>query len=212
MTMKKLLILIGGLVVICFATYGAIRAVSDLFGGRAAEKASEVAQSFAAGTAAKAGEKIAEAIKQIPDKKLEDDAELMTRKLYYLSKGALKGQIDAILSDPNRAEVPQKMYEAGKDISERVVKPFARGLAESSSGLLEGGEDQVRKLKELTRESKDLLEVLTQQLGQIGKAIKENAPPLPPPPGFPSPARPFPQTPYAPPFPGVGPEQGLPMR
>jgi len=210
--MKKILILIGGLVVISFATYGAIRAVSDLFGRKTAEKASEAAQSFAAGTAAKTGEKIAETIKQTPDKKLEDDAELMTRKLYYLSKGALKGQIDAILSDPNRAEVPQKMFEAGKDVSERLVKPFARGLAEGSSGLLEGNDEKVQKLKELSREGKDLIEILTQQLGQIGKAIKENAPPLPPPPGFPPPARPFPQTPYAPVYPEIAPQQDAPLR
>jgi hypothetical protein len=205
--MKKILILIGGLVVFFFAAYGAIRAVSDLFGGKPAE----MTQSFTAGVATKTGEKIAEGIKQTPDKKLEEDSELMARKFYYLSKGALKGQIDAILNDPGRAEVPQKMYEAGKDLSERVVKPFARGLSEGSGGILDGSDDKVEKLKELTREGKELLDALSHQLGEIGRAIKQNAPPLPPLPGMPSPPRTLPQPPFAPP-PDASPRQDVPSR
>lgn len=195
MAMKKILILIGGVVVVLFAAYGVIRAVSDFFGA----KPGEATESFTAGVATKAGEKIAEGIKQTPDKKLEEDSQVMARKLYYLSKGALKGQIDAIVNDTTGSEVPQKMYEAGKDFSERVVKPFARGLSEGSAGLLEGADEGVKKLKEVGKEGKELLDVLSQQFGRLRQTIKESAPPMPPLPGPPPPSPGFmPQPPLRP--------------
>ncbi len=190
-----------------FAAYGLIRGLSDWYGARSGEKPGEAVKSLAAGAAVAAGEKMAEKIKQTPDQQLEENAQLLTKKLYPIAKGIIKGQVEAIVNDPERGDLPQKMFEAGKDVSEKIVKPFSRGLREGSSGLVgEGAQEALKKLRELGQDNKEWLDSVSRGLEKLHKDLKEKAPPLPP---FPGPMTPplMPPSPFGPPTEPSQPQQ-----
>ena len=126
-----------------------------------------------------AGKKLKQSLKDTPDESLEEGAEFATRKLYPIIKGILKGQFDAIISDTKRDEVPRKAYEAGKETSEKVVKPFAEGLAEGDSSALKELDKTVKDVRKFKEENKDVLDAVQQGLEELRKNLKE-LPPLPP--------------------------------
>jgi len=190
--------------------YGAVVLVSGWLEAPHGKKAVETMHPFVRGATSAAGEKLKEAIQQTPDDQLEKSSEDISRKMYPLAKGALKGHLEAILQDANRAEVPQKMFQAGKDVSENVVRPFTGGLAEGSAKVLEDLDKTMQGVRKFKQDNQDLLNSIASGLENVQRGIKElpplSAPPLPPPPlPFPGMGQPHG---WAPPGPGAGPSQG----
>lgn len=139
------------------------------------------------------GAKAKQTLKETPDKVLEENAELLTRKLYPVAKGVIKGQVGAIIDDAKRDEVPKKMYEAGKEVTEKVITPFAKGLADGASSALKSADETAKTIKRFKEDNREVLESVGADLEKIKKNIEENVPPPPPLPPLP---RAFP-----PPFP-----------
>lgn len=200
--MGKILMYIGGGVVFCLAIYGAITLVSGWMDASHGKKAVETMHPFVRGATSAAGEKLKEVIQQTPDDQLEKGSEDISRKMYPLAKGALKGHLEAILKDANRAEVPEKMYQTGKDVSEKVVRPFADGLAEGSAKTLDDLDKTLQGVRKFKQDNQDLLNSIVSGLEAVRKGIDQHPelkpPPLPPPPfpfpGMRQPYEPLPQT------------------
>ncbi|MEJ2718504.1 MAG: hypothetical protein P8182_15445 [Deltaproteobacteria bacterium] len=206
--MKKVLTFVGLVVLLFLAAYGVVRLAADALSAKHGEKAVEMTDSFLTGVISGLGKKFRQDLTNTPDKKLEKDAELMGRKFYPMSKGFMKGQLNSLLADPNRQEMSELMYQAGKDLSKNVVKPFSRGLAAGSTGVLEDVGKALEGGAKLGQEQKDLVETIFKALHGIQKALGENArempsqprriprPVFPPPPaGPPLPPRQYPENP-----------------
>jgi hypothetical protein len=178
--------------VFSLACYGGIRLASDNLTERDGRRVVDTVHPFVKGVGAGAADKVKETLRDTPDEQLEKDAELLTRKFYPIAKGAIKGQLDAVTSDVNRAEVPRKAYEAGKNVSEKIMVPFSRGVTDgvrSAVGEVDQAVDEARKLAD---KNKDLIDAASKGLDMLGR-LKEKLPPLPPPPPFGPPQRvPFP--------------------
>lgn len=184
---KNALAYVGAALIVGFALYGAVTFLARSLTAKQGEQAAEAVSPFVQGAASVAGEKAKEVLKNTPDDQLEKESELLSRKFYPIAKGALKGHLDAILKDTNRAEVPQKMYEAGKDLSEKVVQPFSKGLADGSTKVLEDLDKTLNGVRTFREQNKDLFDGLAQGLGALQKAAKEHPGMLPPPPPLPFP-------------------------
>jgi hypothetical protein len=186
--LQKILAYIGGALVFCLAIYGAVTLVSGWFDASHGKKAVETVHPFVRGAASAAGEKLKEVVQQTPDGQLEKGSEDISRKMYPLAKGALKGHLEAILKDANRAEVPEKMYQAGKDVSEKVVRPFADGLAGGSVKVLEDVDKTLQGVRKFKQDNQDLLNSIASAVEAVRKDVTERPGlPLPPPPFFPLP-------------------------
>ena len=156
------------------AIYGLFRFVSDRLDYADGKKAVETAHPFVQGVSSAAGEKLKQTLKETPDPKLEEDSELISRKLYPIVKGALKGQLDAIKNDPNRSELPETMVQTGKEITENLVKPFAEGVSQGSQTVLQGvdrGLDEFRKFQE---KNKDIIEGVQSGLKALGVHLEKS--------------------------------------
>jgi hypothetical protein len=188
----------GAALVLGFALYGAVTFVARSLTAKQGEQAAEAVAPFVQGAASVAGEKAKEVLKNTPDEQLEKESELLSKKLYPVAKGALKGHIDAILKDANRTEVPEKMYEAGKDLSEKVVKPFSKGLADGSTKVLGDLDKTLKDVRTFREQNKDIFDGVAKGLEALQKAAKDNAGLLPPLPPLP--------------FPGLAPRQATPLR
>jgi hypothetical protein len=184
---RNALAYVGAALVLGFALYGAVTLIARSLTAKQGEHAAEAVAPFVQGAASVAAEKTKEILKNTPDEQLEKDAELLSKKLYPVAKGALKGHIDAILKDANRTEVPEKMYEAGKDLSEKVVKPFSKGLADGSTKVLGDLDKTLKDVRTFREQNKDLFDSVAKSLGALHKAAKENPGFLPPPPPLPFP-------------------------
>ncbi len=182
--MTKGLAVIGLVFLLGFALYGGIRLASDSLTKEEGEKAARAAHPFVEGAASVANEKIKETLKNTPDKQLEKDAELYARKLYPVAKGALKGQLEAITKDPDSNEIPEMMRQAGKDVTERVIKPFTEGLAQGSGSVLKDLDKTVENVRKFTEENRDFIESVTSGLKGLHETLKEGAPVPPPLPGL----------------------------
>lgn len=192
--MKRLLAVLGIVFLLAFSLYGGVRLASDVLTEEDGVKAAQTAHPFVKGAASVAEEKLKETLKNTPDEHLEKDAEFYAKKLYPIAKGAIKGQLEAILKDSNRDEVPKLMHEAGKDVSRRVIKPFAEGLAEGSKDVIKDLNQTLQSLQKFAAENPELIESVTSGLKNLHQTLKEHAPPPPPLPGFP-PFGPFRQSP-----------------
>jgi hypothetical protein len=188
--MRRILAYIGGGVILCLAVYGAVSLVLGRLDGSFGRKAADVVRPVVRDAASAAGEQLKKTIKETPDEQLEKESEDISRKLYPIAKGALKGHLEAILKDANRGEVPKQMYQAGKDVSEKVVIPFGEGLAEGSSKAVESLDKSLQEVRKFQENNKDLLNSIAQGLESVRKGIRENPILLPPPP-----LPPFPRTP-----------------
>jgi hypothetical protein len=196
--MKKFLgyTLLGLLVVL--AIYGAIKLTSGVLTRAHGERAVQMAQPFLQGAASAAGDRLKQSLKDTPDAKLEQDSEWLARKLYPIAKGIIKGQVESFLQDPDRNELPEKMYQAGKEFSEKVLKPFSRGVIDSNQQTLEGADKTLQAIRKFSDTNKSLLDAVTQGLDALSRNLRENPPPRPEFPGMdqrplapPSPPRPF---------------------
>lgn len=173
---------VGAAVIIGFALYGVATLIARSLTARDGERAAGAVSPFVQGAASVVGEKAKEALKKTPDAKLEKDSEDISRKLYPIAKGALKGHLEAILNDTNRADVPEKMYQAGKDVSEKVVRPFSKGLAEGTGKVLQDVDKTLQGVRSFQENNKDLLDAVTKGLEALHKAARENPGLFPPPP------------------------------
>ena len=179
--MKTVLKYLGAAVVSVLAAYGAYALLSAHL--TAAQGRQVVESPFVQGAASAAGEKLKEAIKNTPDKKLEKDSEELSEKLYPIGKGAIKGQLEAILKDANRKDVPEKMYETGKDVSGRVVAPLVKGLADGSNDVLKELDKTLQGIQTFREKNKDLIDSIASGIATL-KKNHPSLPPLPVPPGL----------------------------
>jgi hypothetical protein len=204
----KILAMTGLGVVMLFAAYGALTGVSDVLDeshGRALVEMGE--HPFVKGATSALEEKFRKRLQETPDEELEQNSELMARKLYPVAKGALKGTLDAVIADSNRTEVPKKMYEAGRNVTENVVRPFSRGMLDGTTGVLDDVDVTLDRVREFTRKNQDIIDAVAGGISAVGGAIKERAPTASPFPGdgwnsaTPGPLPAFPPPP--PPIPGL---------
>ncbi|MFH0822281.1 MAG: hypothetical protein V2B18_05975 [Pseudomonadota bacterium] len=196
--MKKALTWIGGLIVFSLAAYGAFVFLAGRLTENDGRKAVEASNPFVKGAASAAGEKLTETLKETPDDKLESTAEIMSRKLYPIAKGAIRGQVDAILNDSNAGDVPKKAYEAGKNVTERVLVPFAEGVTDGTVKALDSADKAAKAGRKFQEENQDTINAVSGALQSVGQALKEHAPPPPPFPGLgppPPPVAPYPASP-----------------
>ncbi len=157
---------------VALAAYGLFRFVSDRLDYSHGKQAVESAHPFVQGVSSAAGEKIKQTLKETPDAKLEEDAELLSRKLYPIVKGAVKGQMDAVLNDPNRAEIPEKMVQTGKEIAESVIKPLSEGVAQGSQKVFEDLDKGLGELRKFQEKNKDLIEGLQSGISAIRRQLE----------------------------------------
>ncbi len=195
--MKKFLAYTLAGLVLLLALYGLTNLLSGLMTESKGERAAEVAQPFVQGAASAAAQKLKQSLKEVPDAKLEQDSEWLAKKLYPITKGVIKGQVESFLQDPERNVLPEKMYQAGKEFSDKVLKPFSRGVVESNQKTLEDADKTIQAIRKFGDTNKDLLEAVKQGLDAFSKTFKEDRlpradlpeqdlrPPLPPPPGQP---------------------------
>ncbi len=184
--------------IVGFALYGIATLVARSLTAKDGERAAGAVTPFVQGAASVVGEKAKEALKNTPDAKLEKDSEEISKKLYPIAKGALKGNLEAIMKDANRAEVPEKMFQAGKDLSEKVVRPFTKGLAEGTGKVLTDVNKTLQGVRTFQENNKDLLDTVTKGLEALHKAAREHPGLLPPPPPLP--------------FPGMAPRKSSPAQ
>lgn len=195
--MKKAAAFILGIPIVLLAVYGAISLCSSLFLTKSqGEKAADAAHPFIQGALDRAGENFKETLRNTPDEKLEKDAEFFAKKMYPVGKGAIKGHMEALKEDVNRSEVPQKMYEAGKDITEKVLKPLSEGVLDGSGKVIKDVDKTLQNVRKFSEDNKDVFDAVTQGLSKLHEKLKELPPPHLPPPG-PGLGRPFtgPQSP-----------------
>ncbi|MFC1834973.1 hypothetical protein ACFL2Q_09585 [Thermodesulfobacteriota bacterium] len=145
------------------------------------------------------------ALKASPDQDLQQSAEELSRRLYPVIKGIIKGQMAAIMADPERGKIPDQMYQAGKGLSSNVVRPFLKGFTDGSREMLGDLDKTVTDLRQFREENRELIDQLVNGLKDLGKTLRENPPSClapgqarspglgPPPPGLPS--FPFPKPP-----------------
>jgi len=163
------------------AIYGAVAIIAGFFltksHGRNAAKA---VQPFVSGVTSAVKDQVKHKLEQTPDAQLEKDAYEVSKKMYPLAKGALLGQMEAFVKDPRREELPAKMREAGKVASEQIVVPFTQGLAEGTGKAfvnLDRAAEGVRKLQD---KNKDLVEAITNSIGQLKRFLEQKPLPQPP--------------------------------
>lgn len=174
--MLKIFKIFIGILILVFSGYGIYHFISTSLTKSRGEQLVE--NQFVQGVATKTAEKLRENLLNTPDDKLEKESEQFTRKMYPIIKGALKGQMEAIKEDSQRADFPKEMYETGKQLSERILQPFVKGFIDGSGKNLGDLDRTVQELKMFTEKNKDVLDSIGQGLSFLNKTLKN----LPPPP------------------------------
>jgi hypothetical protein len=144
------------------------------------KRVARVTNTLAAEAASAAGERLWQTIEQTPDEALQSNAEVMSRKIYPIAKGFLKGQVEAFREDKEREEIRRLMYEAGKEFSETVLKPFSRGVAAGSLGIPGGLEKTTKGSREQSEEKGSLLDTISKGLESLQKDLREKGVAIPP--------------------------------
>ena len=147
------------------------------------ERAAAVAQPFVQGAASAAAQKLKETLKDVPDAKLEQDSEWLAKKLYPITKGIIKGQVESFLQDPERNQLSEKMYQAGKVFSDQVLRPFTRGIVDSNQQTLEDADKTLQAIRKFSDTNKDVLDAVKQGLDAFSKTFREDRLPRPALPG-----------------------------
>lgn len=209
--MKKFLAYTLAGLVIVLALYGLTVLLTGFMTKSQGERAAEVAQPFVQGAASAAAQKLKQSLKEVPDAKLEQDSEWLAKKLYPITKGVIKGQVESFLQDPERNVLPEKMYQAGKEFSDKVLKPFSRGVVDSNQQTLEDADKTLQAIRKFGDTNKDLLDAVKQGLDAFSKTFREDRLPRPDVPGTDlrplPPPRPLFQGPDAPPRPPEEPKR-----
>lgn len=196
--MKKALFYTLSAVVLVFAVYGAVKLVSGLMTKERGKKTAEAVNPFVKGVASVAAEDLKQSLNKTPDEQLERNAELYTKKFYPIAKGIVKGFAESLKNDPERAQMQRNAYQAGKDVSENIVRPFSRGLLEGSGPALGDLDKRMGEVRDFTEKNKDVIDSLSKGLDFLQKTLK-NIPLPPPTPGLrPRSQQPESQSPYSP--------------
>jgi hypothetical protein len=181
--MKKFVSYVLAGLVIVLAIYGAVRLLSGFLTESHGQRAAKVAEPFVQGAASAAAEKLKQSLKEVPDAKLEQDSEWLAKKLYPITKGIIKGQVESFLQDPDRNQLPAKMYQAGKEFSDKVLKPFGRGIVDSNQQTIEGADKTLEAIRKFSDTNKDLLNAVKQGMDAFSKTFRGDRLPRPEPPG-----------------------------
>jgi hypothetical protein len=181
--MKKFLAYTMAGLVIVLAVYGAVKLLSGFMTKSQGERAAAVAQPFVQGAASAAAQKLKESLKDVPDAKLEQDSEWLAKKLYPITKGIIKGQVESFLQDPERNQLSEKMYQAGKEFSDKVLRPFTRGIVDSNQQTLEDADKTLQAIRKFSDTNKDVLDAVKQGLDAFSKTFREDRLPRPELPG-----------------------------
>jgi hypothetical protein len=177
--MKKFLgYTLAGLVVL-LALYGAVKMLSGFMTKSHGERIAEVAQPYFQDAASAAAQKLKQSLKEVPDAKLEQDSEWLAKKLYPITKGIIKGQVESFLQDPDRNQLPEKMYQAGKEFSDKVLKPFSRGIVDSNQQTLEDANKTLQAIRQFSDTNKDVLDAVKQGMDAFTKTFREDRLPRP---------------------------------
>jgi hypothetical protein len=177
--MKKLLgYTLAGLVIV-LAVYGAGKLLSGVMTKSHGERAAEIAQPFVQDAASAAAQKLKQSLKDVPDAKLEQDSEWLAKKLYPITKGIIKGQVESFLQDPDRNQLSEKMYLAGREFSDKVLKPFSRGIVDSNQQTLEDADKTLQAIRKFSDTNKDVLDAVKQGLDAFSRTFREDRLPRP---------------------------------
>jgi hypothetical protein len=195
--MKQVFAIAGVVIIVGLAAFGLWKLIAGTLADSGKEAVVETTAPLLDRAASAAGEKIKQAIVETPDEKLEDGAETLSRKSYYITKGLIKGQLGAILDDVNKSDIDEKMVQVGKDVSEKMVRPLSKGLSEGSAKVLEDLDSSLTGVREFADKNRDLLEAISQGVQSLHESIEKsrNQPPTP----QPGPPTPFGVPPAGPP-------------
>jgi len=167
--MKRVLKYLFVVAVVVLAGYGAVKLVSDQLDAYRGKKAEQVLHPFVRGAASAAREQFKQDLTNVPAARLEQEGEELGRKLYPFTKGFVKGQIEAFRADPNKAELQQRLRDAGKDISKDMVAPLSEGVAESSRTLFESLGKVLEGVKKFKEENKDVFDGMSSGMESLQK-------------------------------------------
>jgi hypothetical protein len=169
--------LIGWAIVLVLTVYGLFCLTSSFLTESHGESAANSISPFVAGMLSSVFNNIKTSLENTPDKKLEENGELIGRKLYPFLKGSLRGFIDSYLKDPQRSEIPNKLNEAGQAASKDVLSPLGEGISQGSRKILQDtgkALDEVRKFRD---DNKDIIDSFTSGLKALQDKFRENASP-----------------------------------
>lgn len=173
--MRKELKYLGAGFVLALALYGAVSiAVSFL-----TESHGRGAAPFVQGMTSAIGTEVKKKLAETPNEKLEEDSEAASRKMYPLVKGAILGQMNAFLNDPNKEEIPKKMREAGKAVSEQIIGPFTEGLGQGSGKVFGSLDSGLKKARKFNLDNKDIIDSVATGLKALQQMIQQNPLPAP---------------------------------
>jgi hypothetical protein len=123
-------------VLLVLAAYGAVRLGADVLTARQGEQVAEAASPFVQGAVSATGRQMKQVLTETPPEVKQKQGEELGRAMYPLTKGVMRGQMEAMMDDPQAGVISDVSFEAGKEFSKRVVKPFAQGVATGSAGAL----------------------------------------------------------------------------
>ncbi|MDQ7784231.1 MAG: hypothetical protein RDU20_15205 [Desulfomonilaceae bacterium] len=190
--MSKALKFILASVVGALAIYGAVTIIAGLLTESHGRSAAKAAQPFVSGVTSAVKDQVKQKLEDTPDAELEKDSYEVSKKMYPILKGALLGQLEGFVKDPEREQLPAKMRDAGKAVSEQIVGPFTKGLAEGSGKIFGDFDRAVDGVRKLQDKNKDLVDAIANSIGQLKRFLEQK--PLPQPPDVES----YPQPPESP--------------
>jgi hypothetical protein len=203
--MSKVLSTIGALTLIVLAAYGCVKLISAAVGLFQGQEVAKVAEPVVKDVASSVADSIKQTLKETPDSRLEEESEILSRKLYFITKGALKGQMGAIVKDTEGPDIRDKMHQAGKNVSQNLVTPFTKGLAEGTTSSLKDLQQVVGGVRQFLDENRDLVNAVAEGIKELRRNLEHNAPltprfqqsqPMLPPPFLGKSGRTEPLTPY----------------
>jgi len=75
------------------------------------------------------------------------------------------------------------MYQAGKEFSDKVLRPFSRGIVDSNKQTLEDADKTLQAIRKFSDTNKDLLDTVKQGMDAFSKTFREDRLPRPDLPG-----------------------------
>ncbi len=182
--MRKAGKFIGWAVILVLTVYGLFCLTSSFLTESHGESAANAINPFVTGMLSSVFNNINTSLENTPDKKLEENGELLGRRLYPLLKGLLRGLIDSYFRDPQRSEIPNKLYEAGQAASKDALSPLGESVSQGSKKILEDTGKALEEVRKFRDENKDIIDSVTSGLKALQDKIRENtSPPIPNSPG-----------------------------
>jgi hypothetical protein len=147
--MTRIVKFVGKLLVLVLAIYGLVILV---FGFVGSFRWAEAVQPFVRGTVSATGHVVRQELNTRSDQQMEQDGELLGRKLYPAAKGFLKGQLEAFKADPNKEALRKTVQEATHELSKELVAPVTEGVTETSRKVLQDFGNVLQELQKTLKE------------------------------------------------------------